>query len=521
MKLRVRVKKQTSWVELESEESTLGDLQSKLCDSILPALGYSADTPFTITLNGKDPLTGEQETLVSYGIVSGDLICLLIPESAMACSSPQRYSPLSVSPQSNQVAHSVITVYSQARRAAEEGPDESVRNSSTVTGIQNNSTLGGSRDSGESNFRVVPADMGTEEVPAPCPLEPMLCSEATDGHVPHSLETLYHAAECTSSNDALVVVVHLLMLETGYLPKGSDSKVLLMPDRWRNGGIYKLQYTHPLCDVGFATLTCVPMGKLIVVNATLKVNNSIKSVKRLQLSPASYVIFEHQKDNVARVYQDLQKLSRMFKDQLVYPLLASARQALNLPDIFGLVVLPLELKLRIFRLLDIRSVLSLSTVCHDLCAVANDSALWRFLYLRDFRDPMSRPRDTDWKELYKKKHKQKKEAIRWRHMFFLPSPPHPIPFHPNPFYPTPFAPSPIYPPGIIGGEYDQRPVLPFVGDPINSLIPGSGQTPSRFPPFRPHFDPIGPLPEPSPTLPGRSGPRPTRGRPSDIRRMFI
>nr|XP_033806911.1 F-box only protein 7 [Geotrypetes seraphini]XP_033806913.1 F-box only protein 7 [Geotrypetes seraphini]XP_033806914.1 F-box only protein 7 [Geotrypetes seraphini] len=521
MKLRVRVKKQTSWVELESEECTLSDLQSKLCDSVLPALGYSSDTSFTITLNGKDPLSGEQETLVSYGIVSGDLICLLLPESATAHLSPQRYSPLSRAPQSNQAAHSVITVRSQARTETEESPGESLQNCNTMAGIEDNFTSGGSGVPGESNFRVLPADMDTEDVPSPCPLEPMLCSEATDGHVPHSLEKLYHAAECTNSSDALIVVVHLLMLETGYLPKGSDSKVLLMPDRWRNGGIYKLQYTHPLSDVGLSTLTCVPMGNLIVVNATLKVDNTIKSVKRLQLSPASYVIFDHGKENVANIYKDLQKLSRMFKDQLVYPLLASARQALNLPDVFGLAVLPLELKLRIFRLLDVRSVLAVSAVCHDLCAVANDSALWRFLYLRDFRDPMSRPRDTDWKELYKKKQKQKKEAIRWRHMFFLPSPPHPIPFHPNPFYPTPFAPSPIYPPGIIGGEYDQRPVLPFVGDPITSLIPGSGQTPGRFPPFRPHFDPIGPLPEPSPTLPGRSGPRPSRGRPSDIRRMFI
>ncbi|XP_029453183.1 F-box only protein 7-like isoform X2 [Rhinatrema bivittatum] len=498
MKLRVRVKKQTSWVDLESEEPTLHDLNSKLSASVLPALGYSSDTPFTITLNGKDALRGEQEPLVSYGIVAGDLICLILPEAtAAACLSPQRYSTLSLSPQNKQVAPSVITVYSQARRVAEAGPNESPQSCNPMAGIRNNPTSGGSRVPAESGFRVIAADEGAK----PCPLEPMLCSEATDGKVPHSLETLFHAAECASANDAMVVVVHLLMLETGYLPKGSDSKVLLMPDRWRNGGLYKLQYTHPL--------------------STLKVNNNIKSVKRLQLSPASYISFEHRKDNVARVYRDLQKLSRMFKDQLVYPLLASARQALNLPDVFGLVVLPLELKLRIFRLLDVRSVLSLSAVCHDLCAAANDSALWRFLYLRDFRDPMSRPRDTDWKELYRKKHKQKKEAIRWRHMFFLPSPPHPIPFHPNPFYPNPFAPSPIYPSGIIGGEYDQRPVMPFVGDPINSLIPGSGQTPGRFPPFRPHFDLIGPLPEPSPTLPGRSGPRPTRGRPSDIRRMFI
>lgn len=67
-----------------------------------------------------------------------------------------------------------------------------------------------------------------------------------------------------------------------------------------------------------------------------------------------------------------------------YPVLFSPL-ALNLPDVFGLVVLPLELKLRIFRLLDVRSVLSLSAVCRDLFIASNDQLLWRCLYLRDFR----------------------------------------------------------------------------------------------------------------------------------------
>lgn len=49
--------------------------------------------------------------------------------------------------------------------------------------------------------------------------EPMLCSEAVDGKVPHSLETLYHLAQSSSPCDALVVAVHLLMQETGYLPQ--------------------------------------------------------------------------------------------------------------------------------------------------------------------------------------------------------------------------------------------------------------------------------------------------------------
>lgn len=52
---------------------------------------------------------------------------------------------------------------------------------------------------------------------------------------------------------------------------------------------------------------------------------------------------------------------------------------------FGLVVLPLELKLRIFRLLDVRSLISLSAVCRDLYTASNDQLLWRFMYLRDFR----------------------------------------------------------------------------------------------------------------------------------------
>ena len=90
--------------------------------------------------------------------------------------------------------------------------------------------------------------------------------------------------------------------------------------------MYKLQYTHPLCEGGSAAVTCVPLGNLIVINVTLKINNEIRSVKRLQLLPASFICKEESGGNVAKTYKDLQKLSRLFKDQLVYPLLAFTRQ---------------------------------------------------------------------------------------------------------------------------------------------------------------------------------------------------
>uniref|UniRef100_A0A8B9F1Z0 F-box only protein 7 n=1 Tax=Amazona collaria TaxID=241587 RepID=A0A8B9F1Z0_9PSIT len=522
MKLRVRMQRQTAPLEVEGAEPTLGELRAQLRQTLLPAWGYSPDTRFSITLNRKDALTEDEKTLASYGIVSGDLICLLLEEA-----DGQPSLPPSSASRPLQNGHE-LSNQSQVSRP-KEGQNMQSHHQKAQVEVQKSDERAGS--SLEFPSGLVPEDVDLEEGTGSYPSEPMLCSEAADGEIPHSLEMLYLSAECTSATDALIVLLHLLMMETGYVPQGTEAKAVSMPEKWRGNGVYKLQYTHPLCEEGSAGLTCVPLGDLVAVNATLKINKEIKGVKRIQLLPASFVCFQ-EPEKVAGVYKDLQKLSRLFKDQLVYSLLAAARQALNLPDAFGLVVLPLELKLRIFRLLDVRSLISLSAVCHDLYTATNDQLLWRFMYLRDFRDPVARPRDTDWKELYKKKLKQKKEALRWRHMMFLPPTPHPIPFHPNPFYPNPFPPNPfpsnpIYPPVIIGGEYDERPTLPYVGDPINSLIPGPGEAPAQFPPFRPHFDPIGSLPGANHTLPGRAGPsdrfppRPSRGRPMDIRRAFI
>lgn len=56
------------------------------------------------------------------------------------------------------------------------------------------------------------------------PSEPMLCSESVEGQVPHSLETLYQSADCSDANDALIVLIHLLMLESGYMPQVSKTE---------------------------------------------------------------------------------------------------------------------------------------------------------------------------------------------------------------------------------------------------------------------------------------------------------
>nr|XP_004650308.2 F-box only protein 7 isoform X3 [Jaculus jaculus] len=516
MKLRVRLHKRTEPLEVPEAEPTLGQLRAHLAQALLPGWGYSSDTRFAITLNNKDALTGDEETLASYGIVSGDLICLILEDAMPAPNLPSSTDSEHSTHQNND--QPLAASSSQAGVPDEQQSDALQGQAAQSDVCSDDSMLGPSQN---VEAETIHDAVEVEEPAGFCPSEPMLCSEAVEGQVPHSLETLYQSADCSSASDALMVLVHLLMLESGYKPQGTEAKAVSMPELWKSGGVYKLQYAHPLCEGGSALLTCVPLGNLIIVNATLKINSEIKSVKRLQLLPEAFICTEEPGEDAAKVYKDLQKLSRLFKDQLVYPLLAFTRQALNLPDVFGLVVLPLELKLRIFRLLDVRSVLSLSVVCRDLLIASSDPLLWRFLYLRDFRDGTVRGRDTDWKELYRKRYIQRKEAQRARHAMFLPPPSHPIPFYPNPLHPRPFLPSSLLPPGIIGGEYDQRPVFPCVGDPITSLIPGPGETPGQFPPLRPRFDPIGPLPGPHPFLPGRGGSnnrfpfRPSRGRPTD------
>lgn len=105
-------------------------------------------------------------------------------------------------------------------------------------------------------------------------------------------------------------------------------------------------------------------------------------------------------------------------------------------------------------------------------------------------------------QLYKRSYKSR-SALRRSPECFLP------PLYPNPrgiFNPPPFFP-PV--PGIIGGEYDQRPNFPF-GPLPQGILP------------RPRYDPMSPFPDldrQPPTISGRSW-QPGGGG-ANIRRGFI
>ncbi|GAA6101395.1 F-box only protein 7-like isoform X1 [Tachysurus ichikawai] len=117
--------------------------------------------------------------------------------------------------------------------------------------------------------------------------------------------------------------------------------------------------------------------------------------------------------NAGLVYRDMQKLSCVFKDILVYPLIARVRDALGLPALFGLTVLPPELLLSIMGLLNFPSIIKLSEVCRYLHSFTQDASLWKHFVYRDF-GAGTKHRDTDWHEVYKKKFQQKKAQRKCR-----------------------------------------------------------------------------------------------------------
>ncbi|XP_014827625.1 PREDICTED: F-box only protein 7 isoform X1 [Poecilia mexicana] len=464
MKLRVRINRQTSRVELPGEEPTLQELSDLIKQTLLSDHGLSTDTEFSLSLNGSELLSESSQTLSSCGIVSGDLICVLLPQPPPAA-----------------MATSERTT------------------SSTETTSQEDTNRTTSQVSSSSRQSLQACNMQSCSA-APPVWEPMLCSEAEDGEAPLSLELLYHTAQTSSPNDAIMVVAHLLMLETGFSAQGSELKPGEMPAGWRSAeGVYRLHYTHPLCENSLVTVVAVTMGPLLVLNVVLKVPETIDTAQKLLLKPSSYVTQDWPGENAATAFKNLKKLSRIFKDQLAYPLIAAAREAMALPVAFGLQALPPELLLRVLRLLDVQSLVRLSATSWHFNAASSDSTLWKHLYLRDFSSSVpDLPRETDWKQLYKKSYKTCLDVQHHIRPYSLP------PFPIRDIITT--VPRPLFPPlpGIIGGDYDQRPNLP------RNLL-------------RPRHDPIGPLVDISSRHPGRPRLdfRRPGGRSANIRRGFI
>ncbi|XP_060586978.1 F-box only protein 7-like isoform X2 [Ruditapes philippinarum] len=340
-----------------------------------------------------------------------------------------------------------------------------------------------------------------------CLSEPVLCREAVNGTVPALLQEIYTCLEPRDMAESLCIALHVLMLETGFIvyTEQDEIGVSQLPVEWRYSGYFKFSYTYPGCADTSCCITVITTGNSVIVHG--KVLGSNDATRQCSLKPADYV--KTVGTDCTKCYCQLAKLSMLFKDAIANPLVHDIRTAAGLEDVFGLLALTQEIKLRILSFLDLRSLLKVSCVNTELLEISKDPYLWRCLYLRNFGNRRDNSLSQNWKELYKREYKSRKERRKAMNRMKIVTPRYWGPA--NPFS----GPSNWIPPGpggIIGGDYDLYPSFP------GNLpgVPGRmGPRPPSLP--RPRYDLIGPGPDidPGPDpgfIPRRPGPGRGGGR---------
>ncbi|GFO35179.1 F-box only protein 7, partial [Plakobranchus ocellatus] len=265
----------------------------------------SAASDFQLSLNKRDGLASDEQTLSSFGIVSGDLLHII------GSNLPQ------VSPSSN-------------------GPARSLS----------------SNDTHEPSQRLSDVSM------------------------------LYLSATCGCAADAVWVVVHTLMLETGFIPQ-QVSDLTQIPTGWKQSGYYKCVYELPFPgkEPGKCSIAGVPMASSLIVHGLTSTDESFKT-EHLQLKPADFVT--GLSDNVPEAYVALDRLSSQVKDTICLPLVNELATAAGLPGGQGFTSLPYEIKIRILSFLDAITLCHVAQTGTNLSSLAKEKSVWRRLYIRDF-----------------------------------------------------------------------------------------------------------------------------------------
>ncbi|XP_067684860.1 F-box only protein 7-like [Haliotis asinina] len=493
MKVRVRIHGATKTINLGdsgSKDISFAALKQK----VTTELGLNHES-FDLSLNKKDILEGDEIVLDDFGIVSGDLIHVLVHGGASTCQ-PSEVTPTSppiqreVTPQStdsNTIFTSVVPASDVSATSTSVGHTSDVVDSP----VEDDPMEGTSSMDGNSN---------NDPVVNRCLQEPLQCCESTTDVVPVLLSQLYESVvnQCEDRNDFLWVVIHILMLEAGFKPTQGDDSGSSMPDNWKQPTLYNTRYRLPESDGVVSSVTGVMMGSFLIVHGYIVCNAMNSCAYKVILKPSEYLTGDT-KGGPAKCYKNLKKISRNVKNHVGLPLLKDMRTVLGYPEGINLLSLTHELKLRILGFLDCASLLKIDRTCQHFHSLARDRAVWWRRYLLDFGSRGNNSLSLNWYELYKAQYRSRKEAQKaMREMTFLTPGQVWMQQHPQP----PFAPLAPYNGGILGGDYDLNPQFQGVPDPLGRR----GRNPLQPLLPQPRFDPFGPLPDHN-ILPG-----PGRGR---------
>jgi len=276
-------------------------------------------------------------------------------------------------------------------------------------------------------------------------MNPTLIEESSSKRIPHNLEILVKSLEglqesnsSTNRNDLIAVLLYVLMMETGYSPlQAGDASVCgtdhgfsihklncfcTMPANWKN--IQQNHYEMSFILGRFTQYPCrlliIPIDDALIIN--LLITNMIQGRNNytLGIQPSEYIV-NPTSSCIPTKFRNLKDLSLKFKNSLSHParsVILTKEGILNA----SLLGIPDEIKIKIFKYLEVSDLLKVSLVCRHLYYITEDQGLWRYFLVRDFLsedvvDLLSQPGVSciiTWKEEYKRKHRnQNARKPRW------------------------------------------------------------------------------------------------------------
>lgn len=510
MKLRVRFRKSTKLFDLQRETGissgsnvlTLAKLRKTVLKFAGEAFALNSRTSYQLSLNGKDPIKEDDNcTLRDLGLVSGDLIHILLgSESADVTGDvPNNLNPTrsSCTP-----GNSVDAVHT------DESPSKPDKVCDLKRTLQNNATMATA-----TAAEHVKSQAESEALVNRYVNEPVFVRDMTKDRVPQKLTSLFSSVTVETAYDALFIIIHRYMLESGFYCANTEER--RMPDGWRLPSLYRVQYMHPDTGSLSCVLTMVPLtASIVAIHGSIEKSGFTCS---LQLNHNEYIRILPDMSNLANVYAKPAKLSTIFKDKIAYPLLIALQHDAGVGQKFGFMGLFYEIKHHVLSYLGAISLSRMSEVCRELYTVSRDQTLWKKLYARDFgrRYPIKSDVEPDWWKAYRDLHCNLKFARKTEEK--LAEMVMPPAFHPYGYPQPPFQPPPPQFPGMIGGNYDLN---PFGGPPLRGRFPDMPDLPPHNPfnpdlPFGPEMD-RGPGVGPVPGFGPLRGPRQPRGPSRDL-----
>ncbi|PIK53583.1 putative F-box only protein 7 [Apostichopus japonicus] len=463
---------------------------------------------FDLSLNGRDIIPLEDINNVSdLGLVSGDLLKVITNQTDATDSNSDANLDVSLSDSSRV----------QRREAVQENEAAALTDSGTSgsTLVSLNQTSHGSLASTEMicdtsgnvsvNDEDGNAEGGSSHEADSLRTEPMVVRDCFEDKLPHRLRQVWDSNKPQGVTEALSLVLHVMMLETGFLTH-TDAKVassschdqksqINIPVTWNQFGCCRFSYVHQLYEQAqVCHLACVPLGSLLTITGLISHEKS--SSFSVQLKPSEYI--KKMKDGFS--LSNTAKLSRLFKDSVAYLMTRQLRENSGVFPHSGILTLPMEIQIQILSYLDLRSLLNVSETCQSLLGLSQDDTLWRCLCLRDLRVKFSTVTNFHlWKAVYKKQYKADKDRKRaeeewrresmerYRHPHFTPY-----------YYPGQYPGANF--PGYRGGDYD---LYPF-GNPFQPHGPPQRNPLGQPSHMQPRHDPIFPDPDLDPMAgPGR------------------